>query len=171
MTMSVCLFVHEYISEITRAIFTIFLCLLPTSMARSYPDMFTIGCMAYRRERIFFQIVEAYILSLELHARSLPFLCMLPMSVARSSSDMFTTGCIAYRREGVLFPIEDALSVGKGGCECTARAKYAIYTTALFHCCRATKFAVGVAVLLRSCERIRLRLLQQFAIIHAGVRL
>jgi len=48
-------------------------------------------------------------------------------SVARTSSDMFTIGRIAFRREGVFFPIENALSAGKGGWECTARAKYAIY--------------------------------------------
>ena len=35
--------------------------------------------------------------------------------------------CIAYCREGVFFPIENALSAGKGGWECTVRAKYAIY--------------------------------------------
>jgi len=40
---------------------------------------------------------------------------------------MFTIGRIAYRREGVFFSIENALSGGKGGWECTARAKYAIY--------------------------------------------
>jgi len=45
------------------------------------------------------------------------------MSVVRSSSGTFTIGRIAYRRE-VFFPIENALSAGKGGCECTARAKY-----------------------------------------------
>jgi len=55
------------------------------------------------------------------------FLCMLPMSMAWTSSDMFTIRRIAYRREGVFFPIENALSTGKGGWECTARAKYAIY--------------------------------------------
>ena len=54
-------------------------------------------------------------------------LCMLPMSVAQSSSDMFTIGRITYRREGVFFPIENALSARKGGWECTARAKCAIY--------------------------------------------
>jgi len=67
-------------------------------------------------------------ISLEPHARSLPiFLCMLPVSMARSSSDTFTIGRIAYRREGVSFPIENVFLVGKGGWECTARAKYAIY--------------------------------------------
>jgi len=55
------------------------------------------------------------------------FSCVLPASVARSSSDTFTIGRIAYRREGVFFPIENALSVGKGGRECTSRAKSAIY--------------------------------------------
>jgi len=55
------------------------------------------------------------------------FLCMLPVSVARSSSDMFTIGRIAYRREWVFFPIENALLAGKGGWECTAWVKYAIY--------------------------------------------
>jgi len=49
------------------------------------------------------------------------------VSVARYSSDMFTIGHIAYRREGVFFPTENALSAGKGGWECTARTKYAIY--------------------------------------------
>ena len=52
---------------------------------------------------------------------------MLPMFVARSSSDTFTIGRIAYCREGVFFPVENALSSGKGGWECTARAQYAIY--------------------------------------------
>jgi len=55
------------------------------------------------------------------------FFCTLPMSVARSSSGMFTIGRIACRREGVFFPTENALSAGKGGWECTARAKYATY--------------------------------------------
>jgi len=50
---------------------------------------------------------------------------MLPVSVARSSSGTFTIGRIAYRREGVFFPTENSLSVGKGGWECTAWAKYA----------------------------------------------
>jgi len=49
------------------------------------------------------------------------------MSVGRSSSGMFTIGRIAYRREGVFVAAENALSAGKGGSECTARAKYAIY--------------------------------------------
>jgi len=40
---------------------------------------------------------------------------------------MFTIGRIAYRREGVFFPTGNALSAGKGGWKCTARAKYAIY--------------------------------------------
>ena len=63
-------------------------------------------------------------ISPEPHARSLPnLLCVLPMSVARSSFDKFTIGRIAYRREGIFFPIENALSAGKGGWECTARAK------------------------------------------------
>ena len=71
----------------------------------------------------------------EPHARSLPnLLCMLPVSVARSSSDMFTIGRIAYRWEVVFFPIENALSAGKVGWECTARAKYAIYYC-LVVCC------------------------------------
>jgi len=55
------------------------------------------------------------------------FLCMLPMSVARSSSDMFTKGHMANRRDGVFFPTENALSARKGGWQCTALAKYAIY--------------------------------------------
>jgi len=67
-------------------------------------------------------------ISAEPHARSLPnFLCVLPMSMARSSSDMFTIGRITYHREGVFFPIENMLWAGKGGWECTARAKKAIY--------------------------------------------
>jgi len=48
------------------------------------------------------------------------------MSVDRSSSDMFAIGRITCRREGTFFLIENALSVGKGGWECTARATYAI---------------------------------------------
>ena len=61
------------------------------------------------------------------HTRDLyQFLCLFPVSVARSS-DTFMIGRIAYRREGVFFPLENALSAGKGGWECTAWAKYAIY--------------------------------------------
>ena len=71
-------------------------------------------------------------ISPEPHARSLPiFLCMLPISVARSSCGMFTIGRIADHREGVFFSIENALSSGKGLCECTARAKCAVYTISL----------------------------------------
>jgi len=55
------------------------------------------------------------------------FLCMLLMFVASSSSYVFTIGRIAYRWEGVFFPIENALSAGKGGRECTAEARFAIY--------------------------------------------
>jgi len=55
------------------------------------------------------------------------FLCMLPLFVARSSSGMFTIGCIAYCREGVFFPTDNASSAGKGGWECTAWARCAIY--------------------------------------------
>jgi len=67
-------------------------------------------------------------ISWEPHAQSLPnFLCMLPMSMARSSSDIFTIVRIVCHREGVFFPDENALSAGKGGWECTARAKYPIY--------------------------------------------
>jgi len=55
------------------------------------------------------------------------FLRMLPMSMAQFSSDTVTISCIAYRREGVFFPIDNALSAGKGGWQCTAWAKYAIY--------------------------------------------
>jgi len=70
------------------------------------------------------------------HMRSLPnFMCMLPVSVARSSSSMFTIGRIACRREGVFFPIENALPAGKGGWECTARAKYAMYDCLVFALC------------------------------------
>jgi len=46
------------------------------------------------------------------------FLCMLT-----DTFFMFTTSRIAYRREGVFFPNENALSAGKGGLKCTARAK------------------------------------------------
>jgi len=52
---------------------------------------------------------------------------MLPISVAQCFSDMFTISRIACRREGVFFPIENTLSARKGGWECTARVKYAIY--------------------------------------------
>ena len=47
--MSVCLSVGEDISGTTCAIFTIFLCMLPMSVARS-SGMLTIGCIGYRRE-------------------------------------------------------------------------------------------------------------------------
>jgi len=40
---------------------------------------------------------------------------------------------IAFCREGVFFPTENALSAGKGGWECTARAKYAIYDCLAFY--------------------------------------
>jgi len=81
-------------------------------------------------------------ISPEPHARFLPnFLCMLPISVVRSSSGMFTIGCIAYRREWVFFPIENALSAGKGGWECTARVKYAIYD------CLVKKFFFNLVVI------------------------
>jgi len=52
---------------------------------------------------------------------------LMMMSMAVSSSDVFAIGHIAYRREGVFFSVENALSAGKWGWECTARAKYAIY--------------------------------------------
>ena len=54
---------------------------------------------------------------------------------------MFTIGRIVDRREGVFFPTENALSVEKGGWECTARAKYAIYDC-LVYCviCQWFKF-------------------------------
>jgi len=45
----------------------------------------------------------------------------------------FTIGRIDYRREGVFFPTENALSAGKQGWECTARAKYAIYDCCVIH--------------------------------------
>jgi len=48
--LSVCLSVRQDISGTTRAIFTKFLCVLPMSVARSSSSMFTIGCIAYRRE-------------------------------------------------------------------------------------------------------------------------
>jgi len=49
---------------------------------------------------------------------------------------MFAIGRIAYRREGVFFPTENELSAGKGGWECTARAKYAIYDCLVTFCMR-----------------------------------
>jgi len=48
----VCLSVREDISEITRAIVTKFLRMLPMSVARSSSGMFTIGRIAYRREGV-----------------------------------------------------------------------------------------------------------------------
>jgi len=51
-----CLSVHEDISGTTRAVFTNFLCMLPMSVARS-SDMFTIGCITYRREGVFFPLM------------------------------------------------------------------------------------------------------------------
>ena len=44
--MFVCLSVRKDISRSTRAIVTIFLCVLPVSVARSYSDMFTISRIA-----------------------------------------------------------------------------------------------------------------------------
>jgi len=79
-----------------------------------------------RREGVFFPIDNAYI-SGTTRAIFAKFLYMLPISVARSFSDTFTIGRIAYCLEWVFFPIENASLAGKGGRECTARAKYAIY--------------------------------------------
>jgi len=67
MSMSVCLWacesvslsVRHDISGTTRAIFTKFLRMLPTSVAWSCSDMFTIGRIAYRREGIFFPVENA----------------------------------------------------------------------------------------------------------------
>jgi len=70
-----------------------FLCMLPVSVARS-SDMFTIGCVAYDREAVFFPIDNAYI-SGTTRAIFAKFLSMLPVSVARSPSDTFTIGRIA----------------------------------------------------------------------------
>jgi len=72
--------------------------------------------------------VHAPKISPEPHARSLPI--FVHAAYVRGSVllwHVYTTGRIAYRREGVLFPIENALSAGKRGWECTARAKYAMY--------------------------------------------
>jgi len=52
--------VREDISGTTRAIFTKFFCMLPVSVARSSSVMFTIGCIAYRREGVFFPIENAF---------------------------------------------------------------------------------------------------------------
>jgi len=73
----------------------------------------------------FFPINNAYI-SGTTRANFVNFLCMMLMFMARSSADIFTIGRIAYRLKGVFFPVENALSAGKGGWECAARAKYAI---------------------------------------------
>jgi len=59
--LSMCLSVHEDISGTTRAIFTKFLCVLPISVARSSSDTFTIGCIACRREMIFFPLKMHYL--------------------------------------------------------------------------------------------------------------
>jgi len=50
---------HTYISGITRMIFTKFLCMLPTSVARSSSHMFVIGHISYWREGVFFPIENA----------------------------------------------------------------------------------------------------------------
>jgi len=55
------------------------------------------------------------------------FCACCPCPWLGSASGMFMIGCIAYHREGVFFPVENALSARKGGWECTAWAKYAIY--------------------------------------------
>jgi len=39
-----------------RDLHQIFLCMLPVSVTRSSSDMFTIGCIAYRREGVFFPL-------------------------------------------------------------------------------------------------------------------
>jgi len=57
--LSVCVSVRQDISRTARAIFTIFFCVLPVSVARSSSGMFTIGRIAYRREGIFFPIDNA----------------------------------------------------------------------------------------------------------------
>jgi len=51
--LSVCLSVcrRGYLQNHICAIFTMFLCMLPMSVARSSSGMLTIGCIAYRRER------------------------------------------------------------------------------------------------------------------------
>jgi len=87
-----------------------FLCKLHVSVARSSSDMFMIGCIAYRREGVFFPVDNAY--------------------ASGTTRAIFTIGHIAYRQEGVFFRIKNALTAGKGGWECTAhpaRVKYAIY--------------------------------------------
>jgi len=48
------------------------------------------------------------------------------------SCSMFTIGRIADQPEGVFFPIENALSAGKGGWQCTARVKCAVYDFLVF---------------------------------------
>jgi len=82
------------------------------------------------------------------------FLCMLPLSVAGSSFSTFTIGRIACRREGVFFSIENALSAGKRGCECTARAKYAIYDCLVSDRCylRHCRHTIRVMCLIKSVQ-------------------
>ena len=62
-----------------------FLCKLHVSVARSSSDMFMIGCIAYRREGVFFPVDNAY--------------------ASRTTRAIFTIGHIAYRWEGVFFPL------------------------------------------------------------------
>jgi len=112
-----------------------FLCTLPMSVARSSSDTFTIGCIAYRWEGVFFLIDNAHI-SGTTHAIFTKFLCMLPMcvvpmSVARSSSDMLTIGCIAYRQDGVFFPLKMHYRPGKGD-ESAQRGRNMLYAIAVF---------------------------------------
>jgi len=106
-----------------------FLCMLPVSVARS-SDMFTIGCVAYDREAVFFPIDNAYI-SGTTRAIFAKFLSMLPVSVARSPSDTFTIGRIAYRREGVFSPLKMHYRLGKGDGS-AQRRRSMLFTIALF---------------------------------------
>jgi len=88
--------------------------------------MLTIGRIAYRQEGVFFPIDNVYI-SGTTRAIFVKFLMHVAYDRARSLFDTFTIGRIAYCRKAVFFPIENTLSAGKGGWECTALAKYAIY--------------------------------------------
>jgi len=108
------------------------LCMLPMQhaflcmLARSSFDTFTIGRIAYRREGVFFPIDNAYISGT---TRAIFAKFFMHVAYVRSSDILRHVYDRPHRLSPgrVFFPTENALSAGKRGLECTARATYAIY--------------------------------------------